>query len=53
MQQVNGQRCLQLLAHALRSPPVRAVHGHAQEGHQQEEAGDQGQVGAGRRGLVG
>lgn len=53
VQKVNGQRGLQLLAHSLWAPAVRAVHGHTQEWHQQEEASEQGEVGAGRCRLVG
>lgn len=53
VQQVDGQRGLQLLAHSLWAPAVRAVHGHTEEWHQQEEAGEQGEVGAGRCRLIG
>lgn len=53
MQQVDSQSGLQLLAHSLRAPAVCAVHGHTQERHQQEEASEQGEVGAGRCRLVG
>lgn len=50
---VDGQRSLQFLAQPLGAPAVRAVHGHAQQRHQQEEAGEEGQVRAGGRRLVG
>lgn len=53
VQQVDGQRRLELLAGSLWSAAVRAVHGHAHKRHQQEEASEQRQVGAGLGGLVG
>jgi len=53
MQQVDGQAILQLLTHPLWAPPVCAVHGHTQEWHQQEEAGEQGEVWARRCRLIG
>ena len=53
VQQVDSQSGLQLLAHSLRAPAVRAVHGHAQEWHQQEEASEEGEMGAGLCRLIG
>lgn len=46
VQQVDSQSGLQLVTQTLLVPAVRAVHGHAQEWHQQEEASEQGEVGA-------
>lgn len=53
VQKVDSESSLQLLTQALLVPAVGAVHGHAQERHQQEEASEQGKVGAGWRRLVG
>lgn len=53
MEQVDSQSSLQLLTHSLWAPAVCAVHGHTQAWHQQEEAGEQGQVGARWRRLIG
>lgn len=53
VQQVHSQHGFQLLARSLWAPAVRAVHGHAQAWHQQEEAGEEGEVGAGRWRLIG
>lgn len=53
VQQVDSQSSLQLLARSLWAPAVCAVHGHTQEWHQQEEASEQGEVGARRCSLIG
>lgn len=53
VQQVDSQSGLQLLTHSLWAPAVCAVHGHTQAWHQQEQAGEEGKVGAGRCRLIG
>lgn len=53
VQQVDSQSSFQLLTQPLLVPAVCAVHGHAQEWHQQEEASEQGKVGAGWSRLIG